>query len=231
MDKYVLIIRTERGAISTAKKVVEMGLTPIILPAAKIIPSNIKPDFSNIQALLVTSSNTLSNVSINDEALSIPIYAVGDATAASCQDKGFKNVISAGGDANALAMLIADRLKPQNGALMHLRGHDVAGDARGLLEACGFEVISHIVYETEDNIEFKEQLSDILKQKSGFVLFHSPKGAMRFANVAKYNDVANWAAIAISQAAINDVKEGFIWKKIMIAQKPNEASMLSLLEP
>ncbi|KAF0115770.1 MAG: uroporphyrinogen-III synthase [Hyphomonadaceae bacterium] len=159
--------------------------------------------------------------------MAIPVYAVGDATAAAAQEIGFQNVISAGGDASALAVLVADRLDKRHGALLHLRGTEVAGDVVGFLGACGFEVRSHIVYETALNPDFKASLRAILSANSGVILFHSPNGAQRFAANCEPEMVKNWVAIGISNAALKIFEAG-LWPFVAIetAELPNENSLL-----
>lgn len=226
----VLIIRTEPGASNSAARVSEMGYNPIILPAASAIATHAKFDHRNVQAILVTSSNAPRLADFCPEAFDIPVYAVGDATAQSAKLRGFKNIISAGGDASALAVLVADRLKKENGALLHLRGTEVAGDVSGFLSACGFETRAHIVYETIDCPEFSAKLPEVLVNNSGVVLFHSPKGAARFAKAALGQNLQNWRALGISNAAIAPINsEIWQWKDIQISNAPNEEGMLNLL--
>jgi len=226
--KSCLIIRTEPSASLTATKASQLGLTPIILPAAMATPTHAKFDHSNVQAILLTSSNAPRLTDFCPEAFEIQVYAVGDATAAAAKAVGFSNVISAGGDASALAVLVADRLDNKAGALLHLRGTEVAGDVSGFLTSCGFELRSHIVYDTIDNPEFKQKLPSILAQESGVVLFHSPNGAQRFAAACKKEMVGNWAAVGISDASIRTFYgKNWMFKAIRTADLPNEDSLFN----
>lgn len=228
--KSVLIIRTEPGAALSAGRVRQFGLEPIVLPAATAIPTHAKFDHTNVQAILATSSNAPRLADFCPEAFHIPVYAVGDATAESAQKVGFETVISAGGDASALAVLVADRLNKKDGALLHLRGTEVAGDVTGFLSACGFETRMQIVYETIENPEFKIKLPQILADYSGSVLFHSPKGAQRFSKAAQNIELQNWRAIGISSAAVAPIDhEKWHWARIGFAKAPIEESLLELL--
>jgi uroporphyrinogen-III synthase len=225
---FCIITRTMPGAQMTAQKIIEYNYEPIILPAALLNPTNAHIETQNIQALLVTSSNAPRLAQLNDEIRALPVYAVGDATAKAANDAGFVNVVSAGGDASTLAVLAADRLKPKGGALMHLRGHEVAGDVSGLLKACGFEVKSTEIYQTIDNPEFSGKINEILQNNDGIILFHSPKGAQRFAKYANFAHLHQWSAVCISNGASIPIDEP-VWKKFLIANRPNETSMLELI--
>ena len=228
--KHIIITRTNPGAGKTALRVENMGLTPIILPAAMVIAKDFEVDIEGVQALLVTSSNAPQLAQFDEHLLSIPIYAVGDATMEACITRGFTQVISAGGDASALAVLIADRLKPEDGKLLHLRGDDVAGDVGGLLRACGFEVINAVCYTTALNPDFVAQINPILHENSGFVMFHSPKGAERFYSALDEKKLENWCAICISEAAAQPIlTAGF--KEIRVASRPNEDAMFDIITP
>lgn len=230
MPEKCLIIRTMPLALQTAQAVTDLGYEPIVLPAAILKPTENSVDATQIQAFLVTSPNAPPLAKIEKYMLSIPVYAVGDRTAKACENMGFENVISAGGDAAALAVLVADRLSVKNGALMHLRGNEISGDVKGLLSACGFEVKSVTVYETIENPRFKRELPESLEIGQGIVLFHSPKGAARFREALKDIDLRNWRAYAISNAAAASLVDlGF--KEIKIAQMPNEGALLAAIAP
>lgn len=226
--KNILIIRSEPGASKTAAKILDLGYSPIILPAAVLSATNNPINIESIQAFLITSSNAPRLANLTKECFEIPVYAVGDATQKAAIDRGFKEVISAGGDASTLAMLVADRLKAKNGALVHLRGNEVAGDVKGLLEACGFEVKTEIIYETIENPEFELNINNILKNNQGAVLFHSPKGAQRFAKFADKSLLKNWEALAISNGVSDKINN--LFENIKISTSPNENSILKLLE-
>lgn len=228
MPYKCLIIRTMPLALQTAQAVTDLGYEPIVLPAAILKPTENLIEASNIQAFLVTSPNAPPLSKIKREMLSIPVYAVGDKTAKACDDLGFESVISAGGDAAALAVLVADRLSPKNGALLHLRGNEVAGDVNGLLSACGFDVKSVTVYETIENPNFKSELPDILRNYEGIILFHSPKGAMRFKEAMAQCNLEKWRGVAISKAAASPL-EDFGFKDLVIAQMPNENALLAAI--
>lgn len=227
--KSCLITRTLPAARKTASILQDLGFSPIILPAANLEPTNNLIDENGVQAFLITSSNAPRLAKLNEKILEVPVFAVGDATKEAALNAGFKNVVSAGGDASALAVLVADRLNPKNGALLHLRGLEIAGDVSGLLGACGFEVRATTIYETIENKEFGEKINQILHENSGYVLFHSPKGAQRFAKYVDYNNTYNWTAICISTAASIAIDEPS-WKQVLIANKPNEEAMFSLLK-
>jgi uroporphyrinogen-III synthase len=233
-----LITRTRPGADQTADRVTMLGLDAIVLPAALIVPTPADIDLSGVQALLMTSAaaarHSLDQGNVFKEQhraiLDMPVFAVGDATAEAALAAGFSSVISAGGDGSTLAVLAADRLNPGDGALLHLRGGEVAGDVTGMLAACGFEARSVEVYHTTDHPDFISHLKTILGTRAGYVLFHSPAGARRFsAAVQGLNaDCSSWHGVGLSQACLEPLA-GLALAGLSHATRPDEASLIDTL--
>src|SRR6516162_561921 len=104
-------------------------------------------DLRGVQALLCTSANGVRALARATGDRGVPLFAVGDATAAAARAAGFAAVERAGGDVNSLTHLAAARLRPQNGSLLHIAGRVVAGDLAGALRAQGFTVTRSVLYE------------------------------------------------------------------------------------
>src|SRR5258708_37900290 len=81
-----------------------------------------------VQALLFTSANGARAGAAATARRDIPVFAVGDATAATARKLGFAEVASAGGAVDDLAALVEGRLDPAHGTLLHAAGSALAGD-------------------------------------------------------------------------------------------------------
>lgn len=222
-----LITRTQPGADATASTLRDLGFDAHVVPAAIIRPTYASVSIDGVQALLMTSAASARMTQADDTLRALPVYAVGDATAAAAQDAGYENVISAGGDGAALAVLAADRMSPADGALLHLRGQEVAGDVTGMLDACGFQTRLLEVYYTEDHPNFKDRLVPFLSNPRGLVLFHSPAGARRFGVAISKPpyDLSGWHAIGLSAACLLPLETcGF--GGMTSAQRPDEEALL-----
>ena len=222
-----LITRTQPGAQVTAAGVSALGYEPIIVPAAIITPTHAAIDVVGVQALLMTSAAAARCAKVDSQIVTLPVYAVGDATAQAATEAGFVNVISAGGDGATLAVLAADRMKTVAGALLHIRGQEVAGDVTGMLDACGFETRAVEVYSTQDDPDFRQQIRHYIVTLSGIVLFHSPAGTRRFC--LAMNDAGNalskWRAIGLSQACLLPAQNmGFA--SLIAASQPDEKALM-----
>ncbi len=225
-----LITRTQPGADLTAQMVRTLGFEPVVAPAAHIENTPKDIDLNGVQALLMTSAAAARALDVTDELQAMPVYAVGDATAQAAIEVGFQNVISAGGDGANLAVLAADRMSPREGALVHVRGHEVAGDVTGMLRACGFEARHLEVYVTHDHPQFKARVTACIGSGAGYVLIHSPAGARRFlAAVSDPDlDLSGWNVLGLSQACLKTL-EHLNFKSFVRADSPDEEALYAAL--
>ena len=104
-------------------------------------------------AVIVTSANALR--ACGDQPaiarlMELPLFAVGERTAEAARDIGFRNVVSADGDATALRDLMAASVRAKTlkktGTLLYLAGADLARDLAGELGERGFNVVTQTTY-------------------------------------------------------------------------------------
>src|SRR5215469_8259743 len=107
------------------------------------------PDLAGVQAVLCTSANGVRALARVTEERGLPIFAVGDATASRARGEGFATVESAGGAVADLVRLAVEKLRPQDGRLLHIAGNVVAGDLVGSLRGNGFPVDRIVLYEAQ----------------------------------------------------------------------------------
>src|SRR4051794_8962650 len=111
MPPGVLVTRPEPGAAETASRVAALGWRPVLAPALVLAPRPFA--LPRAQALLLTSRAAARSL----DPMDMPVLAVGEATAAEAQARGFAQVEAAAGDAAALAAQAARRLDPAAGPL------------------------------------------------------------------------------------------------------------------
>jgi uroporphyrinogen-III synthase len=222
-----LITRAQPGADATAASLRDLGFDAIPVPAAIVQATNAAILIEGVQALLMTSAAAARNTLATPELKRLPVYAVGDATAASAVKMGYENVISAGGDGAALAVLAADRMDPSAGALLHLRGQEVAGDVTGMLTACGFQTRLVEVYQTHDHPSFGDDMRAYLRESQGLVLFHSPAGARRFEVAAAQHDLdlSVWHGVGLSSACLGPL-DNLGFGSLSFALRPDEEALI-----
>jgi uroporphyrinogen-III synthase len=225
-----IITRAQPGAQVSAEGVAGLGRNPLVIPAAIVSSTDAKVDVSGVQALLMTSAAAARHLQTSLEVRALPVYAVGDATAQAAREAGFEQVISAGGDGATLAVLAADRMKPATGALLHVRGSEVAGDVTSMLRACGFATHSLEVYHTIDHGDFQRHVCAAINEHHGLIVLHSPAGARRLlaAVTGQTLQFGQWRAIGLSPACLAGLADlGF--SDLISAQQPDEAALLATI--
>lgn len=186
------------------------------------------------QAILFTSANGVRAFAAAASRRDLPVFAVGDTTAAAARVAGFTAVESAQGDVEDLAALVQTRLKPANGPLLHAAASEVAGDLAGQLGAGGFEVRRVVVYRTEPAAELSEAAIDALASGNlAAALFFSPRTASTFVSLVEQAGLAascrRVVAVALS-AAVETVLTKLEWRRIVVAREPNQASFSEAIE-
>lgn len=140
-----------------------------------------------VQALVVSSRNALRAISetgLLADAVKLPLFAVGGATADLARELGFANTTEGSGSGAALAAVVAAGCDPQAGPILHLAGEQLAADVAGDLEALGFAARVERVYRTVPTEELSAGLRDAIagRQVDG-VLLMSPATARAWASV------------------------------------------------
>jgi uroporphyrinogen-III synthase len=142
----LLVLRPEPDASDTAARLRALGHDVIVEPMLSV---ELRPEPLNLPdplAILFTSRNGVRAVEGWPRAAlwrDRPSFAVGGETAACARAAGFSEVRAGGGDAAALAELVAAALAPVEGTILYPAARDRAGDLEGILTARGFSV--HVV--------------------------------------------------------------------------------------
>jgi uroporphyrinogen-III synthase len=230
--EVVLVTRSEPGASETAARLRDFGCRAILTPMTAVAPLPLPPSFAGVQALLVTSANGARRLA--DAPKPIPrVLAVGGATADAARAAGAQDAASADGDGAALLDLALKSLDPGKGAVAIWRGRDVAVDLKSPLEAKGFRVVEHVVYEAQARETVSpEAAAALAKGEVDAVLLHSARGARLFVAAVRAagltDGLADATAVSISPTAgAPALDAGF--KAVVSAAQPLEKSLLEAL--
>ena len=133
--KRIWITRAQPGADATAERVRVLGHEPVVAPllAVKVLP-DAQVDLSGVAALAFTSANGVRAFADLSGERAMRVFAVGSATAEAAKAAGFKRVLSADGDVNALAIGISHRKNELIGEVLHPGALEPAGDLVSALE-------------------------------------------------------------------------------------------------
>jgi uroporphyrinogen-III synthase len=215
----IWVTRTEPQAGETARRLEEMGHEPAVAPVLMAHALPITVELVDIAALAFTSRNAVAAFARECPRRDLPVFAVGDSTAADARELGFHAVISAGGDVDDLAALIAQR-KPA-GTVLHPAAAEPAGDLAGALRADGIAVRTLTIYETvETGLAAPPDIEA--------VLIHSPRAGRIVARMLSNDEAAPLSAYCISEAAAQPLS-AVNFHCVAVAPYPNEQALLKLL--
>ncbi|WP_380873487.1 hypothetical protein ACFB49_41780 [Sphingomonas sp. DBB INV C78] len=214
--RRVLVLRPEPGAAATAARATALRLEAVVAPlfVASAVPWQAE-GAEAFDALMLTSANA---VRLGGEQLAryrrLPVFAVGEATAAAARGAGFTDVRAGESDAVALLDMVA--------AAGHRRVLHFAGREHRDVKHPALHLTRTIVYAVDP----VAALSDVARSAladGAVALLHSPRAAAHFATL-----VGNGSAVriaAISAAAASAAGEG--WAAVAVAYHPDDAALLA----
>lgn len=215
MTPPVIIVRPEPGAAQTAARACALGLNPVLRPLFALTPVHwTAPDPNGFDGLLLTSANS---VVYGGDALrnltSLPVLAVGAATAQAAEDAGFSVAIAGEGAAQDIADQ-AQRAGYQR--LLRLVGASPAPAylTDGQITVCQVYTATGLT-------------PHIAPVGPAIVLLHSTKAAQRFAQVFAGNR-SETDVIAISAKVA--VSAGVGWQSISVADRAGDDALLALAQ-
>src|SRR6187549_3195265 len=148
----VLVTRPHPDDETTAKALRARGFDVLRAPMLRFEPVPFRDDAdATYGAVIVTSANALRAIApyiVDSRLLKLPVFAVGENTAAAARDAGFGEVIASKGDAGALRELVLAKSKQLKKAspILYLAGADLARDLAGELGENGFTVVTQTTY-------------------------------------------------------------------------------------
>lgn len=218
MTRRVAVLRPEPGNAQSVARLHAMGLTPVALPIFTILPLDWEaPVASDYDGLLFTSANSLRFGGAGLMALrSLPVLAVGAATARASKAAGFDVIHTGTKDA---AQLLAQAQATGKTRLLHIGGEDKTISAGGMIAD------SIAVYASRPSQIDRALLSDLA---GCVVLLHSPRAAAHFAGLVDESAEkrSNFRIATISAAVAAAAGEG--WAGVTIADAPDETALLNL---
>ncbi|RAK63325.1 uroporphyrinogen-III synthase [Phenylobacterium kunshanense] len=222
----IWITRAQPGADATAQRVRALGHDAVVAPllAVRVLP-DVDVDLSGVAALAFTSANGVRAFADATGERGLKVFAVGAATAQAARAAGFKSVLSADGDVEALAEGIAARRTELRGAVLHPGAAEPAGDLAGALEKQGVEARRLILYETAP----VEGLDTASLASSDAVLLHSPRAAQVLAKLLKEHPAPELRALGLSKAVMQPLARTKLAAKAF-PPFPLEAALLNLID-
>lgn len=213
MTVPLLILRPEADARATAARAVSLGLSPVIRSLFAVVPCAWSPPTGPFDAVMMTSAHAARLGGSGLAAFrSLPLYAVGPATAEAAHAAGFDCVIT--GDSGVTALL-ARIAADGHGRVLHLAGRETTEHPDP-----PFECVERITYALDP-------LPAPPLPGRAVALVHSARSGRRLADLV--TDRAAIDVVAIGPRAAATVGTG--WRSVATATKPDDAAMLALALP
>ena len=230
----VLVTRPEPGLGETMRAVRAMGLEAVACPLLRIRLRRPRlPPADRIDAILLTSGQAVAPLAeAADAALRcLPLFAVGDATAARARAAGFIRTTSAVGDAADLEALVRAALPAGSRLLLATADGQGGTLARGLRQA-GYRLHRRVVYGAGPVRRLPpEALASLRAGEIAACLFFSTEAARNFGRacpISCHQALGVMMALAISPT-VGAALSGLPWRSVQVAAHPDADAMLSLL--
>jgi uroporphyrinogen-III synthase len=182
-----------------------------------------------VAAILATSANGIRALVRRTPRRDIPVFAVGPQTASEARAAGFARVENADGDANTLAAAVPRWTRPDAGVLLHVCSVESLGGVAEGLRQHGYDVQREILYAVDALSLSGAAVNALLQGAIDAALFFSPRSASVFVEAAASLPLCDVKALCISPATAAALPPG-LFEEIRIAARPNQNSLLSLLD-
>jgi len=207
----VLVTRPHPDDEATASALRARGFEVLRAPMLRFEPVPFHDDVdARYGAIIVTSANALRAIAshlADSRLLKLPLFAVGEHTAAAASEAGFGQVMAAKGGAGALRDLVLAAVKSKQlkkaGTLLYLAGADLARDLAGELGEKGFTVVTHTTYRMIPASSLPREICDaFVANRIEAVLHYSRRSARAFLEAARSGGV-EISALALPQCCIS----------------------------
>jgi uroporphyrinogen-III synthase len=238
----VLVTRPQPDDEATAAGLRARGFEVLQAPMLRFEPVAFSDDEDmRYGAVIVTSANALRGLAPHLAAsrlLKLPLFAVGENTAAAARAIGFENVTSANGDATGLRDLVLASVKAKalkkTSTLLYLAGADLARDLAGELGERGFTVVTQTTYRMSPVSSLPRETCDAFVANAvEAVLHYSRRSARAFLDAARTGGV-EISALAIPQccisAAVASVVRDAGAAQVVVAASPDENALFEALD-
>jgi uroporphyrinogen-III synthase len=243
----VLVTRPHPDDETTAAALRARGFEVLCAPMLRFEPVAFHDDEDAAYgAVIATSANALRGIEPHlqelhakaSRLLKLPLFAVGERTAAAARGAGFEDVTAAEGDATGLRDLVLAGVKTKAlkkaSTLLYLAGADLARDLAGELGERGFTVVTHTTYRMLPVSSLPPETCEAFAANQvEAVLHYSRRSARAFLDAARAAGV-EISALAIPQCCISAAVAAVVRDagatQVMVAASPDENALFEALD-
>jgi uroporphyrinogen-III synthase len=223
-----LITRPRAEAEKLAALIAARGYEPLFNPLLEILPLEAPMPEGEFSGIVFTSATALRHIPPQlDRAL--PVYGVGESTAAAARQAGFTTIVGVAPTVPALLPVLKEL--PPGTRLLYPGGRNTAHDLAALLRPQDIHVKSWPLYESRFLPLAPETIHLLSGGEVRWILLFSERtaAALNHALPLNHRDWSGKVGIAaISEAALAPVKD-LGWARLTIAREPTAAGVLDCL--
>ncbi len=230
----MLVTRPDPDASDTAARLGALGIegVPCPLLVHQTLDVSLPPP-EGFAAIAVTSANALRALDdrgVLHRYLDLPLYAVGDRTAAMARELGFADVTSAEGAFADLAELLVHA--PLAGPIFYPAARDMSADLGKSLAPFGRMVITAEVYAMNPVVTLPQGLAEQLGNgEIEAALFYSRRTAQTFVRLVERGfdkpARARFGVLCLSEAVAAPLLDAH-FVRVGLADHPTEEAMMGL---
>ena len=229
---HVIITRPIEDSLELIRNLKITNHTITYLPLISVRKiSNENINFKDYKGIIFTSSNAIKFLNVKNIPKNIYCFCVGEATEKKAKNFGFYNVISAGGNVDALIELIIRTFDKKTGKLIYISSEFISKDLDIELTKKGYLVDRIVNYTSEPVAQIEQNtLEYIKKNKPDVICVYSEKSAINLKDlIGKYSlvDVMTQTNLMCLSKKIANVLEFIKWKKIIFFNPGEEEFFLN----
>jgi uroporphyrinogen-III synthase len=235
----ILVTRPQPDNERTGASLRARGFDVLLAPMLRFEPVPLRQDSdADYAAVMATSANALRAVEpqlSGSNLLRLPLFAVGDRTAAAAREAGFQNVVSAEGDGADLRDLVRAKAKKlKSRPLLYLAGADLSRDLAGELGEHGFTVVTRTTYRMVPASGLPgDALEALADNQVKAVLHYSARSARAFVEAVRGAGV-EISALALPQCCISATVAAILRDagaaRVTVASSPDENSLFQAVD-
>lgn len=229
----IWLTRPYDDSVTLADALAERGIDSIVAPVMHIAPAEFTIPTTKPDALLITSRHAAHALAHMPIAWSgLPIFCVGDATAATARDALCPNITIGDGDVLSLIPNIIERF-PTGGRLLYFAGSDTRTDVATLLAPRAIETERVTTYHAIAEEELPHHLLTALEEERVTAAsFFSPRSAAlacallqhAVLDVTAKDMTAYCLSLATAEAAAK-----LPWRALHVSASPTRSAMIELI--
>jgi uroporphyrinogen-III synthase len=238
----VLVTRPHPDDESTASALRARGFEVLLAPMLRFEPVGFHDDReARYGAVIVTSANAVRGIESHlqgSRLLKLPLFAVGEHSAAAARRAGFETVMAAMGDAATLRDLVLASVKARKfkkaSPLLYLAGADRSRDLAGELGEHGLNLVTQTTYRMVAVSSLPRETCDAFAaNRVEAVLHYSQRSARAFLEAVRAAGV-EISALAIPQCCISAPVASVVRDagamQVMVAAASDENAMFEALD-